>query len=113
MQKDGDAVPQVDVCHMKSPAHDSQHGVGTLGLQTRYNLTPHPGKPQRCTVKAKHHVVGAGSVNHKVSLVAQHCGVVHRHYNPVQFVKRMFYGITFLSRGSQLESICTPASSLR
>lgn len=38
MQKDGDAVPQVDICHMKSPAHDSQHGVGTLGLHARYTL---------------------------------------------------------------------------
>lgn len=38
MQKDGDAVPQVDIRHMKSPTHDSQHGVGTLGLHTIYTL---------------------------------------------------------------------------
>lgn len=32
MQKVGHAVSKINICHMKSPAHNAQHGVWTLCL---------------------------------------------------------------------------------
>lgn len=37
MQKVGDAVSKIDICHMKSPAHNAQHGVWTLCLHRNNN----------------------------------------------------------------------------
>lgn len=58
MLKDGHAVPQIDICHMKSPAHDSQHGVGTLRLHTTYTLPLTQENIKRASLKSTFMVPG-------------------------------------------------------